>query len=161
MNQKENIQDPSAGPFRGKIGRLISILYRKNLIYLNMALKPFNLTSAEQPFLMYLFRIDGVSQEELSAYLAIDKASTARVIQSLLEKGYVRKEKSLSDKRYNQIFLTDKAKLYRGQIIENVINWSDFLAEDLDEESAAIMISTLEKMVQKVEATNFKVLLKN
>ena len=56
------------------VGRLISILYRKNQIYLNAAMKPLNITTAEQPILMYLYRHNAVTQEEISTYLQVDKA---------------------------------------------------------------------------------------
>ena len=90
------------------VGRLISILYRKNKIYLNAAMKPLNITTAEQPILMYLYRHDAVTQEEISAYLQVDKALTTRTVQSLLEKGLVTKEKDEKDKRCNKISLTQK-----------------------------------------------------
>ncbi|MDD4574200.1 MAG: MarR family winged helix-turn-helix transcriptional regulator, partial [Sphaerochaeta sp.] len=61
------------------IGRLIAILHRKSQIFTNKALKEFSLTSAEYPFLFALYHKEGQTQEELSSYLYIDKAATARV----------------------------------------------------------------------------------
>ncbi len=81
------------------VGRLISILYRKNQIYLNAAMKPLNITTAEQPILMYLYRHNAVTQEEISTYLQVDKALTARTVQSLIKKGLVTKEKDEKDKQ--------------------------------------------------------------
>jgi DNA-binding MarR family transcriptional regulator len=73
---------------KSSVGRLVSILYRKNQVYLNGVLKPLNITAAEVPVLIHLFGRDGISQEELSSFLVIDKAATARVVQSLLDKGF-------------------------------------------------------------------------
>ncbi len=50
------------------IGRLVSILYRKNQVYLNLVLKPINITAAELPILLHLYEDDHVSQEELSTF---------------------------------------------------------------------------------------------
>ncbi len=138
------------------VGRLVSILYRKNQIYLNVVLKPLNLTAAELPVFTYLFEHNGVSQEELSSYLVIDKASTARVVQSLLEKGFLRKEKNLTDRRANKVFLTDLAYDQKEKIIKRLQQWTDFLAEGLEEESVNTMFTVLDQMVKKVENADIK-----
>ena len=138
------------------VGRLVSILYRKNQIYLNMVLKPLNLTASELPFLIYLLDHNGVSQEELASYLIIDKASTARAIQSLIEKGYIRKEKDRIDRRANKVFITDVAVEQKNKIKELLQQWSDYLTKEFDEESVNTMFTVLEGMVNKVQATDFR-----
>jgi len=137
------------------IGRLVSILYRKNQVYLNLVLKPYNMAASEVPVITYLYSHDGVSQEELSSFLMIDKAATARVTQSLLEKQFIRKERDLCDKRVNRIYLEEKVLKIRADIIELLQQWSGFLAEGLDEETVEAMYVVLESMVAKVEKTDF------
>lgn len=138
------------------VGRLVSILYRKNQVYLNMVLKPLNITAAELPILSYLFEHDGVSQEELSSFLAIDKASTARAVQSLLKKGFLRKERNPADRRANRVFLTEFAINQKSKIRKLLRQWSSYLTEGIDEQSVNIMFTVLEDMVKKVEADDFK-----
>lgn len=138
------------------IGRLVSILYRKNQIYLNMVLKPLNITASEIPILMCLFNHDGVSQEKLSSYISIDKASTARAVQALLEKGYIVKEKNSVDKRANKIFLTQYALDNKKDIQKLLDEWTEFLTQDMDEQSVNIMFETLETMVKKIDEMDFK-----
>lgn len=138
------------------IGRLISILYRKGQIYSNTALKQYNLTSAEQPFLLCLYKNDGMTQEELSNYLMIDKASTARAVKSLMEKGFIKKKKNDLDKRCNNIYLTERSFQIEDKIKKELQNWSDFLTEDFDENTIKMIILALEKMVEKVEKKNLK-----
>lgn len=138
------------------IGRLISILHRQAQVYINYTLKAFDITSAEYAFLLLLYRKEGITQDEISTYLYIDKSATARAIKSLEKKGYVIKNKDSLDKRCNRIYLTDKARDCKEEIIERISRWSDFLTNDLDEETRRIVISALENMVEKVEATNLK-----
>lgn len=138
------------------VGRLVSILYRKNQVYLNVVLKQLNLTAAELPVLTYLLGHNGVSQEELSSYLVIDKASTARVVQSLLEKGFLRKEKDQSDRRANKVFLTELAYEQKDKIFNHLQHWSAFLQEGLDEDSVDTMFKVLEDMVKKVENVDIR-----
>ena len=143
------------------IGRLISILHRHSQIYINHALKEFGITSAEYIFLLYLYREDGLTQEEISSYISIDKAATARAIQSLKEKGYVIKAKDDMDKRCNRVFLTEKAKNNENEIRRRVWRWSDFLTEGIDEETTDTVLKALEQMAYKAEQANLKTGLEN
>ncbi|MFZ7102404.1 MAG: MarR family winged helix-turn-helix transcriptional regulator [Peptococcaceae bacterium] len=138
------------------IGRLVSILHRQAQIYINYSLKEFNITSAEYSFLLYLYMNDGITQDELSSFLYIDKSATARAIKSLEEKGYVTKEKDCTDKRCNRIYLTAKARHCKKEIKQRVWRWSEFLTDGLDENTKETLLSVLEKMADKVEKTNLK-----
>lgn len=138
------------------VGRLISILYRKNQVYLNLVLEKYNITASELPVIMYLYNNDGASQEEISSYLVIDKASTARVVKSLIEKQYIRKEKDLNDNRVNRILLNEYALEQKEKIQQVLHGWSSFLMEGLDTNAVDTMYEVLESMVEKVENTNFK-----
>jgi DNA-binding MarR family transcriptional regulator len=138
------------------IGRLVSILHRNSQIYFNHVLKDFNITSSEYSFLLYLFHNDGIIQDDLSNYLCIDKAATARAIKSLEEKGYVTRNKDTLDKRCNRVYLTEMAKSYSQDIINRVLHWSEILSENMDKETKDIVYNSLESMVKKVEQMNFK-----
>lgn len=141
---------------KNSIGRLISILHRQSQIYINCVLKEFNITSAEYAFLLSLYRKDGVTQDELSTYLYIDKSATARAIKSLEEKGYVVRSKDPADKRCNRVYLSEKANSYKDEIKGRVFSWSEFLTEDMDKETIDMAFTILESMVEKVERTKFK-----
>lgn len=143
------------------IGRLISILHRQSQIYINNSLKEFNITSAEYSFLLSLYRKEGVTQDELSCYLHIDKSATTRAIRSLEEKGLVTRNKDDIDKRFNRVYLTEKAINFKDKVRERIFHWSEFLAEDLDEETYDMVYNVLEKMVDKVEGTDFKKLMED
>ncbi|WP_061859019.1 MULTISPECIES: MarR family winged helix-turn-helix transcriptional regulator [Clostridium] len=138
------------------LGRLMSILHRQSQIYINYSLKKFNISSAEYSFLMYLYRNNGATQDELSSYLYIDKAATARAIKSLEEKGYVIKSKDNLDKRYNRVYLTNKAIAYKDKIREAVWGWNKLLTKDIDPQDLDLIVSSLEKMVSTVENTDIK-----
>ncbi|MGI6575283.1 MAG: MarR family winged helix-turn-helix transcriptional regulator [bacterium] len=140
----------------GSLGRLLSILHRQAQVYINYVLKELNITAAEYAFLLCLYKKDGMTQEDLSTYLYIDKSATTRAIKSLEEKGYVFKNKDNADKRFNRIYLTPKAKEYKDEIRQKVRRWVEFLTEGLDKETVNVVISVLERMVDKVEQTDLK-----
>lgn len=57
-----------------------------------------------------------INQELLSYDLQIDKASISRSVQSLEEKGLLKKEQDPNDKRQNLLFLTDEGIEFADRI---------------------------------------------
>ena len=133
------------------IGRLIAILHRQSQIFTNKALKEFSLTSAEYPFLFALYHNEGQTQEELSSYLYIDKGATARVIKTLIAKGFLIKEQDNKDKRCNRIFLTEKAKQEHDAIHSSVMQWNSLITAGLEDDTYQCIFSGLQTMVDQVE----------
>ena len=92
------------------VGRVLTRLARKCQIAVGNALHQYNLTAAEEPFLMAILNHEGFSQEELTVYVGVDKAATARAVRSLEEKGYLTRVQDPRDKRQNRVYPTDKAR---------------------------------------------------
>lgn len=101
--------------------------YANNIIstarqMINDKLKAYNLSSSEGNILLHLFASeDLLKQEDLVAGLEISKAAVSKALNSLEEKGFVRREKDQDDKRVLRIFLTKKAQ-EMGPAIEKIYN---------------------------------------
>jgi DNA-binding MarR family transcriptional regulator len=67
-----------------------------------------DLTRGQHSFLTRIMENPGISQEELSHMLRIDKTTTAKALKKLEEKGYIKKHKSRIDKRSWTIYPDDK-----------------------------------------------------
>jgi DNA-binding MarR family transcriptional regulator len=143
------------------IGRLVSILYRKNQVYLNIALKPYNITTSELFVVHNLYRKDGITQEEMASYMMIDKAAMARSIPALIEKGYLRKEKDAVDKRANRIYLTEYAMSKKDDLTNILKDWNEIITEGMNEEELNTMYSVLERIVERVETVDLKEIRRN
>ena len=92
------------------VGRVLTRLARKCQIAVGNALQQYNLTAAEEPFLMSVLNNEGLTQEELTAYVGVDKAAASRTVRSLEEKGFLSRVQDPKDKRQNRVYPTDKAK---------------------------------------------------
>ena len=92
------------------VGRVLTRLARKCQIAVGNALQQYNLTAAEEPFLMSVLNNEGLTQEELTAYVGVDKAAASRTVRSLEEKGFLSRVQDPRDKRQNRVYPTDKAK---------------------------------------------------
>jgi DNA-binding MarR family transcriptional regulator len=132
------------------IGREISILYRYCQSYISKKLEAYNIGSGQYIFLMALYRNDGINQEELSAYLKIDKATTAKAVKKLIEGGYIRRDIDSNDKRAYKVFLTPKARAVIPIIQGAVKNWEYMVNFGLLEEEKRLIEGLLHKMTQNV-----------
>lgn len=116
------------------IGRLINLLARKSQMYLGRVLSQYNLTVAEQPFFMALQNHEGITQEELTAIVCVDKAATARAVRSLEEKGYLIRIHDNKDKRQKRVYSTQKAKEIGKEVRAELIKYNTLLTQGIKEE---------------------------
>jgi len=80
--------------------------------------KEFNLQRGQFIFLTRVCENPGFNQIDLSNLLKVDKTTTTKAIQKLIEEGYITKERDNTDKRMWRIFPTSKAHTVYHIIIE-------------------------------------------
>lgn len=133
--------------------RWITLLSRKTLVYLSSALAPYGLTAAEEPFYMSLYYVEGITQEELTALVYADKASTARRVKSLEEKGLLRRERDPADRRRNRLYLTEEAKARFAGVHRELLDLDQRLVGTLtpqERETLERALRTLQKTMNQV-----------
>lgn len=99
------------------------------------------------PYLLILNENEGISQNEISRELSVDKAMSARTIKKLIELGYIEKRENKEDIRAYRLFLTDKGREVIPEIIKVIHSWIDILVEGCSEEEMEIGISFLDKVL--------------
>lgn len=140
MNRKEN----------NHIGKYISQIYRKGRIFIGKGLEEYNIGQGQFMFLLELYIEDGRNQEDLAEVLKIDKGTTARAIKKLEENGFIRREKDEKDKRFNQVYLTQKGKDIKDNIFFVLDQWDKKMSEQLNEEEREQMIKLLSKVCSNI-----------
>ncbi len=135
------------------IGKPISYLYRYEQIFIGKKIEPYGIGSGQFPFLMRLYREDGINQESLSDYLKIDKGTTARAIQKLVDEGYVLRQRDEKDRRSYRIFLSEKAKKLEPDMKKIASEWEDILFSGFDDNQRKEITNSLEIMFENVLKT--------
>ena len=130
------------------IGRWISILYRYRQNYLGKRLDSFNIGSGQYFFLLVLSKKRSISQEGLSDFLKIDKATTAKAIKKLEDEGYVAREVDVADKRAYQVYLTKKGWETLPFIEKYIKDWEQLVIAGLSENESQLIEGLLGKMAQ-------------
>lgn len=128
------------------IAKWISVLHRQFQIYLNRELKSYDIHASEYIFLVNLYEKDGVTQEQLSTNLFINKAATARAIGRLEKLGYVQRTRNPNDGRAYLVTLTAKGLKMRNMIQDKLKYWTKVISSGLTPEEADDFVRKLKQM---------------
>ncbi|WP_096186886.1 MarR family winged helix-turn-helix transcriptional regulator [Evansella halocellulosilytica] len=128
------------------IARWISVLHRQFQIYLNRELKDYDINSSEYIFLVNLYEKDGISQEQLSTNLFINKAATTRAIGNLEKLGYVKRTRDPNDSRAYLVTLTAKGLEMRNFIKTKLNYWTETISSGLTTAEADDLVQKIKKM---------------
>lgn len=113
--------------------------------------KEVRLEKGQYLFVVRICENPGINQERLSHMLKVDKTTTAKAVKKLVDKGYVRKEQSQTDKRAFELYPTKRAM----EIYLFLRKEEDFSTENalkgIDENQKEILYTLLEKMRKNIE----------
>ena len=136
-----------------RISRVLGVVYRHALGYMNAFAEELGMSALECIFLVAIFANEGINQEQLSTLLAIDKSATAKAMKSLEKNGFITREQSRDDKRAKNVFSTMKSKQCRKFIVLKLQAYVDFTSTDIDVNDFAITLRTLERIANKLVST--------
>lgn len=136
------------------IGKNISILYRQFNMFLNNELEKVDITATELMYLGSLYKKDGITQDELVREYCIDKAATARTIQSMEKKGLVYRKADEVDKRAKRVYLTEKADEYRKLIQDIQKKWIEKTNMEIAQDDMEVFLKVLSSVTTRIQEIN-------
>lgn len=136
------------------LGKWVSIVHRYFRSYIDKEFAGLDIKGGYLQFIHALYRHDGLSQDELSEALGMDKTTTARVIKELVGLGYVIKEHDPQDKRFYRLSLTNKGKAVIPGLEKILKHWAEVLAAGFTEDERQLALDILKKMAEN--AAEFK-----
>ena len=133
------------------LGRWISCIYRYGNSFMEKDLAESEIGSGHQPFLLAIYVTDGMSQDELSNVLNIDKATTTRAIKGLVELGYVVRKRDSGDKRVYRLSLTPEGKEIIPMLKKTRTLWTKVLTTGLAENERDFALDLLKRMAENAK----------
>ena len=95
---------------------------------------------------MALQHYEGITQEELTAIVCVDKAATARAVKSLEAKGFLIRVQDQMDRRQNRIYPTPVAKQLGYAVGNELLHFNDMLTQGIEPDHLELVHSALLKM---------------
>lgn len=140
-------------------GRYISVIYRHLQILLNYHLNSYGVGSGQYIFISAIHKNPGISQKELTKLIKIDRATTAKALLKLEKNGYIDRIKDKNDKRYNQLYLTEKGLNFIPVLNEIQNDLTNMLSKGMSSHEYSETIKSLKLIFSNVQ--NSVELLKN
>jgi DNA-binding MarR family transcriptional regulator len=113
-------------------------------------LKPYDITPEQWALLNRLGEQDGLTQKDLSERTYKDQPNTARILDKLEKKELLKRTDNPSDRRAVLIFLTDKGRHVRKNIIPITTQLNKDAAMGLEKEECHQLISLLNKVYENL-----------
>ena len=132
------------------VGKYISIIHRTGSSFLSKEFNKFNIGSGQYMYLIHLYKNDGLSQEELTEILNIDKGTTAKSIKKLETEGFVMRVKDKNDKRINRVYLTPKALEIKDEFLSSINAWENTLTSNLSYAEKEQALTLLKKITYNI-----------
>lgn len=131
-------------------GRRFSIIQRLSLVSLSGPLSETGLSKGKIPYLMKILNSPGIVQEDLTNHLCLDRASTARALQSLENSGFVSRKEDPRDRRRKNVYPTAKAEALQGELIEILKEHNGVLLAGFTAEEQTLLLSLLDRVIDNL-----------
>lgn len=133
------------------IGKYISSIYRHQSILINNSFQKYGFGSGQYLFLVNISKNEGINQKDLSEKLKIDRANTNRAIKKLQQLGFIYTLKDKEDRRNHKSYLTDKGKDLIPIIKKELLNITEIMAKNIDEDKRNDLFDFLEQINENVQ----------
>jgi len=132
------------------VGKLIASIYRNIQVLMDQLLKDTNLSSGTLDFLYVIINNEGLSQKELSEQLRIGKATTAKAVKRLEDLDYITRNKSETDKRVYELYLTAKGQAISEQVNQIFEKLKMIYVGDFQDSEYDVLVKSLNKVLDNI-----------
>ena len=112
------------------IGKLITMIYRGQSIYINHQLQNFDINASQLHLLFEISHQKEINQEKIAVRCNINKGSVARSIKKLEEKDLITRKTDDENRRQKKISLTEKGVKTLNESIKILSDWEDEVISD-------------------------------
>lgn len=129
------------------LGRSVTYLHRQRNKFMGERLKPYGFIGAMHMILLYIARNPGTTQDAIVSHMYIDKCNVARRTKRLEELGYIRRETGKTDRRENNLYLTEEGEKLVPVIRGYLHDWARSVTRDLNDDERLALISLLDRLI--------------
>ena len=141
-------RDPAVG-----IAAIVRDTYLAFKQAIHAPLREHGITTAQWQFLRVLWHREGLNQNELSARLRTHPSTTVSALQLLERNGYVRRERSDTDRRNAHVFLTPKGRALEKKLIPHAAELSGLAMRGMSKSDVAMLKKLLSQMMRNLDGT--------
>ena len=143
--KKQDSQERSLD-FTRELGRAVTFLHRSRSRFMAERLRDLGFSGAMFLILLHIDRHPGTTQDSIANHMFINKCNVARHTKKLELLGYLYRETDQTDRRQNNLYLTQRGKELAPVIRQYLGDCGRTITADLTDQECATLIALLTKM---------------
>ncbi|MDP4094672.1 MAG: MarR family winged helix-turn-helix transcriptional regulator [Bacillota bacterium] len=132
------------------IGKYVAAIHRNTQSIINYKLRDLDIKSGQHDFLLVISKNEGISQKDLSSFLYVGKSTTAKAVKNLINCGYIVSKQNNDDKRFNNLYLTEKGRKIAPMINSTFLEMMEIYSKDFSEDETEHIIVDLKKVLKNI-----------
>lgn len=135
------------------IGKLIKQLHIALENNFNKFSKKYKLTSSQMDILIFLLHKENkiVNQRDIENFLSLSNPTIAGTLLRLEKKGFIIRKISSKDKRYKEIYLTDKSRELKDIIFKYIRDNDNKMFSNMSEEEKENLKNIITKILNNIQ----------
>lgn len=113
----------------------LSVLYRNTMKFFDKALAKYGIGSGQLMFLFFINENEGITMQEVSRIGEVDKGTTTKSIQKLIEQDYVQVRTDENDRRVKRLYTTQRAAEVMNELYDLRNEYRSLMARGVEMES--------------------------
>lgn len=146
--------EKSSETFSTQLTRRLAAIERRHKRFINRRLAEGEMSAAASIPYRYVTAIKrhpGASQEFLADLFGVDKSRVARIVRSMEDGGYVRREFSPDNRRRYMLELTAEGETLYERIQTYNREWEARITRGIDDEALALTITTISQIIANLD----------
>ncbi len=132
--------------------KYIGRISRCGVMYRSDKLDAEGLGGHQHIYILKICQNPGITQEQLSKLIYINKSNVARQLAILSEHGFVTRRADPGDRRVQLVYPTEKAMALYPKVRALFLEWNRLLTQDLSEEEYLLLTSYLERLLSRADS---------
>ena len=133
------------------VGRRINLLFRLSMMHLRNEAKKIGVGSGDYTILFMLYVQDGLSQDELSKQMRVDKSYIARAVANMEKMGMVNRTPDPHEHRIKRVYLCKKAREAEPVFFDLAEEWHYNLIKDIAPDDLIVIQNGLDQIMKNAE----------
>ena len=129
-----------------KIMRMLNIISRCQSLYRNEKMPNSEIKACHHSFIFAICNHPGMSQDQISQSICLNKSTVARTLNNLEENGYIIRRVSESDKRATLVYPSEKMLEIFPRIKEISEEWNNKISLNISPGEMDIFMSVLSRI---------------
>jgi DNA-binding MarR family transcriptional regulator len=137
--------------FANKVAELFGQINKNNNTFEQACYKVFGITTSQADALLKLSPKEALRMNELSEAAGLDTSTMTRMVDQLIEKGFVLRQADDKDRRIVRVGLTPQGKKLRKELSDALESYYMESLDDISEPEREIIVQVLERLKNAVD----------